>query len=117
MSELEEKLNQVLSNPQMMQQILSLAQAMGSGEPQREPERPPEPKHNSTPGPSDMDLGIVRKMAGMASSTGVDANQRALLRALSPYISRDRVGKLEKAMRAAKMAAFASTLLQSKNRR
>jgi len=63
------------------------------------------------------DLGMIRKVAGMASSTGVDPNQRALLRALSPYVSRDRVGKLEKAMRAAKMAAFASTLLQSRNRR
>lgn len=113
MSELEEKLSQVLSNPQMMQQIMSLAQSMGSAAEQPPQETPPEP-------PSvlpQLDLGMIQKVAGMASSTGVDAKERALLRALGPYISRDRVGKLEKAMRAAKMAVFASSLLQSRNGR
>lgn len=114
MSELEEKLSQVLSNPQMMQQIMALAQSMGT--PSSQPEPAPEPKPETAPALPPMDLGMIQKVAGMASSTGVDANQRALLRALGPYISRDRVGKLEKAMRAAKMAALASSLLQSGGR-
>lgn len=113
MSDLEQTLNQVLSNPQMMQQIISLAQSM-SATPQQQP---PAPAPQSAGPSTDIDLGMIQKVAGMASSTAVDQNQRALLRALSPYISRDRVGKLEKAMRAAKMAAFASTLLQTQNRR
>lgn len=113
MSELEEKLNQVLSNPQLMQQIMALAQGIGASQ----PEPQPEPKPAPGPPVPQMDLGMVQKVAGMASSTGVDANQRALLRALRPYISQDRVNKLEKAMRAAKMAVFASSLLQSQNRR
>ena len=114
MSELEEKLNQVLANPQMMQQIMSLAQSM-TGQSSQE-ESPPDTKHEPAPGLPQMDLGMVQKVAGMASGTGVDTNQMALLRALGPYISRDRVSKLEKAMRAAKMASFASTLLQSGGR-
>lgn len=114
MSELEEKLNQVLGNPQMMQQIMALAQSMGSSSSRQEPS--PEPKPEPAQGLPQMDLGMIQKVAGMASSTGVDANQKALLRALGPYISRDRVGKLEKAMRAAKMAAFASSLLQTGGR-
>ena len=110
MTELEDKLNRVLSNPQMMQQILSLAQSMGVSS-----QQPPPPEHkDSIPIP---DPGILQKAASMASSTGVDANQRALLRALHPYVSRDRVNKLEKAMRAAKMAVFASSMLQNQNRR
>ena len=114
MSELEEKLNQVLANPQMMQQIMALAQSIGTSSSQGE--SPPEPKTEPAPAMPQMDLGMIQKVAGMASGTSLDANQRALLRALGPYISQDRVGKLEKAMRAAKMAAFASALLQTGRR-
>lgn len=113
MNDLEQKLNDVLSNPQMMQQIMSLAQSIGNST-QQQPASAPTSAGSSS---ADIDLGMVQTVAGMASSTSVDQNQRALLRALSPYISRDRVSKLEKAMRAAKMAAFASSLLQSQNRR
>ena len=38
MSELEEKLNTLMSNPQLMQQIAALAQTMGQPEPE-----PPQP--------------------------------------------------------------------------
>ena len=103
MSDLEEKLNQVLSDPHMMQQIMALAGSLGSQSPQ---EPPPQPQEASPL--SGIDLGMLQQLA---SGTGVDANQRALLKALSPYISKDRTAKLEKAMRAAKMASLASALL------
>ncbi len=106
MSELEDKLNSVLSNPQMMQQIMALAQSMGSASSQA-PQEPPEPASPS------LDPGMLRQLAGIAGGAGVDQHQQALLRALGPYISRERSGKLEKAMRAAKMANLASALLQS----
>ena len=108
MSELEEKLGSILSNPQMMQQIMSMAQAMGSP-----PEEPPrqDPAAPALPG---LDPGMLQKIAGMARSSGVDGNQKALLNALGPYLSRDRVGKLEKAMRAAKMATIASAFLNGR---
>ena len=104
MSELEEKLGQVLSNPQMMQQIMSLAKSLGTQQPK---EAPPEP----SPAPSGFDPGMLQKMASLAGSTGVDQNQRALLRALGPYISRERISRLERAMQAARMAALASSML------
>ena len=117
MSEMEEKLNQVLSNPQMMQLIMALAQSLGSPAPEVKPEPKPQPKPEPPPASPPIDPGMLQKMAGMASSAGVDANQRSLLRALGPYISRERVNKLERAMRAAKMAVLASSLLQAQNRR
>lgn len=111
MSELEEKLGQILSNPQMMQQIMSLAQTMGNnGSPKEEPSMK---KQEQTASIQALDPAMLQKVAGMAAGTSIDANQKALLRALGPYISRDRVGKLEKAMRAAKMASLASSFLQS----
>ena len=111
MSELEEKLGQILSNPQMMQQIMSLAQTMGNS--QSVKEEPPVKKQEQAPSLSGLDPAMLQKVAGMAAETRIDANQKALLRALGPYISRDRMGKLEKAMRAAKMATLASSFLQS----
>lgn len=100
MSSLEETLSQVLANPQMMQQIMSLAQSLG----QQEQEQPPPP-----PAPSMPDPAVVQGLAGMGT---VDKDQQALLRALGPYISRERRSKLERAMRAARMASAASQLLQ-----
>ena len=100
MSEMEEKLGAILSNPQMMQQIMSMAQAMSPPpEPQGRPEQPPEPAPPALP--------------DFSQQSGIDKNQQALLRALSPYISRERSAKLEKAMRAAKMARLASAFLNA----
>ncbi len=105
MSSLEETLSQVLGNPQMMQQIMTLAQSLG------QQEQPPPPPAPSPPPPVLPDGATVQKLAGLAGMAGVDKDQQALLRALGPYISRERRGKLERAMRAAKMAAAASEML------
>ena len=84
MTEMEEKLGSVLSNPQMMQQIMAMAQSLGqSSSTQEETVKQPDPPK-------------------------IDP---ALVQALHPYLSRNRVIKLEKAMRAAKMARLASGFL------
>jgi hypothetical protein len=49
----------------------------------------------------------------MAQKGTIDHNQQGLLKALTPYLSQARISKLEKAMRAAKMAQFATVLLNS----
>lgn len=103
MSELDEKLSAILGNPQMMQQIAALAQSMGGT---GSPAKPQEP-------PMNMDPAMVQKLAGMASQGRVDSQQQALLTALSPYLSRNRVSKLEKAMQAARIAGAASAFLGS----
>lgn len=105
MSELEERLNALLSNPQLMQQIASMAQAMGSSPPeQAEPQMPTAPT---------LDPQLIQTMAQTFGNTGVDNNQKALLHALSPYLSSHRVQKLERAMQAAKLAGAASGFLSS----
>lgn len=101
MSELEDKLGSILSNPQLMQQIMSMAQVM-------QDTRPAEPTEPAPPDPS-----VIQKLAGLSRQSGIDKNQQALLRALSPYISRERSAKLEKAMRAAKLARLASAFLNA----
>lgn len=114
MSEMEEKLGQILSNPQMMQQIMSLAQAMSASQPQKqEPTPPPQPLQPTVPAIPDIDPNLLRSLSSMTRQGGIDQNQQALLKALSPYLSQSRVNKLERAMRAAKMAGLASAFLNS----
>lgn len=111
MAEMEEKLGAILGNPQMMQQIMSIAQALNqSTESQPRPE--PQPKQEvSTPALPNMDPAMLQKLAGLAGQGSIDRNQQALLKALGPYLSRSRIQKLEKAMRAARLATAASSFL------
>ena len=109
MSELEERLNSLLSNPQLMQQIASMAQAMGS-EPQNKPPEPSEPQ--AAPLPS-FDPRLLQTVAQTMGQSGIDSNQKSLLQALSPYLSSDRVRKLERAMQAARLAGAASDFLNA----
>lgn len=109
MSEMEERLNALLSNPQLMQQIASMAQSMG-GETQNKPAG-----QNEQPAATGqaLDPKLLQNLAQSFGQTGVDGNQKALLHALSPYLSPYRVQKLERAMQAAKLAAVASGFLNA----
>ncbi len=108
MEGMEEKLGAILSDPKMMQQIMSMAQALGQSEPQEAP--PPAPALPALP---EIDTGMLQKLSGLTRQSGIDGNQKALLNALCPYLSQDRVSKLERAMRAAKIAKLASTFLNA----
>ena len=100
MGEMEDKLTSMLNDPQMMQKVMAMAQSLTGDSPGRE----------ELPG---LDLGMVQKLSGLASRTGIDKDQRSLLQALKPYLSRERIDKLEKAMRAAKLAGVATSFLGS----
>ncbi len=102
MDDMEQKLNSLLSDPQTMQRIMSMAQSLGGQQEAQKPEGLP-----------DIDIGAIQKLSGLARQSGIDKNQRTLLNALGPYLSRERIGKLERAMRAAKMAKMATGLMGS----
>lgn len=113
MDEMEDKLSSILSNPQMMQQIMTMAQALGQSQPQVQPEPPSPTKPALQPMNTGMDAAMLQKVYNIARQSGIDKNQQALLKALGPYLSRERIVKLEKAMRAAKIAGLASTALST----
>lgn len=105
MEGMEEKLNAILSDPELMQKISTMARSIS-------PPAPPPPQAEQ-PAPSlNFDPAMLQRMSGMMGGMGVDKNQRALLSALSPYLSKDRIQKLENAMRAAKMAGLAANAVQ-----
>jgi hypothetical protein len=100
MEDMESKLGAILSNPQMMQQIMSLAQNF-----QSEPEPQPAPVEAAP----EIDFAMIQKISSLIGKTGIDNRQKNLLQALAPYLSGQRIQKLEKAMRAARLAGMAST--------
>ena len=112
MDDFENKLGQILGNPEMMGKIMAMAQNFGAQEaPLEPPDREPEPPQRE-PFP-EIDLAALQKLTGLMGKTGVDREQKALLAALAPYISHSRIRKLEKAMRAAKLAGAATSFLGS----
>ena len=116
MSELEDKLNQILSSPEDMEKIMSMARSLsdsgGTGEQN-------EAKSGSLP-----DLGslssllgnldpkliqLFGKVMGEYSSPGNDKS--ALISAIKPYLKEDRRDKIDKAAEIAKMARLARAAL------
>ncbi len=107
MDDLEEKLNSVLNNPQMMQQIMAMAQGFGD-----KPQKPTGPKPEQPPPCApEMDMRMLQNISKLARQSSIDKREQALLRALGAYLSKDRIGRLEKAMKAAKLAQLASTAM------
>ena len=103
MDGMEEKLGAILGNPQMMQQIMSMAQSLNTSQEPASPEQPV-----SAPAMPEFDPALLQKIMSLTGNLGIDQNQQALLRALRPYLTAGRIQKLEKAMRAAKLANAAS---------
>lgn len=116
MDDMEQKLNSILGNPEMMAQIMNMAQSFGLGKSESPPKEEVPCKQDTVPQkplslPSGTDMAMLKKMYGFAQNANIDRNQQALLKALSPYLSHARITKLEKAMRAAKIAGFATAAL------
>ncbi len=104
MDNMEEKLGAILNNPQMMQQIMSMAQGFQNADPQKQ-----EPCKD--PGFPDIDMGMVQRLSKLAGQSRIDKREQSLLRALDAYLSKERIRKLEKAMKAAKLAKIATSAL------
>ena len=119
MSEIEDQLGAILGNPKMMADIMALAQSMGQEEPPKgsgTPQGPPgptPPPPPPPPGEGGIDMAMVKALTGFARGACIDKDQQALIKALGPFVSREKIQKLEKAMRAAKIAQQASGLLES----
>lgn len=107
MDNMEEKIGAILGNPQMMQQIMDMAQALGGQPPEPEPQKQEIPQPVFQPS----DLALVQTLSGIARQSGIDKREQALLGALRGYLTGDRISRLERAMRAAKMAKMATSVM------
>ena len=134
MSELEEKLESVLGNPQAMAQIMALAQSLNGGgsppaagagetsQPQEQvqtqaqsPAPPPVPPASGGSGDGlgsllgglgSLDPKLLSAAAGLIGqfNSGADDQRVALLTALRPFVKEQRYAKLDKAIQIAKLS-------------
>ena len=111
MDQMEEKLGAILGNPQLMQQIMNMAQSLSASAPETPPPPPKQEPPQAAPSTPEMDPALIGKLMSFAGHNSIDSNQKALLRALKPYLTSARLQKLEKAMRAAKLAGAVSAIL------
>ena len=111
MAEFEDKLNSILSNPELMGQIMSMAGAMNQQ--QSAPTPPPsQPTFGSMP----FDPGAMAGMMQMLGATQLEPRQRQLIQALRGFVPDDRLVRLEKAMQASLIAKFASAAMNQGGR-
>ena len=120
MADFQEMLNQVMANPQAMEQIMSLAKNLGlqgsqnqqaSPPPQLQPQNRQTPPPQNPPGPDPMQL--MQSLLRLSQQGGGDERQIALFQALKPFVSRDRAEKLDRAIQIARISRLAGNALQS----
>lgn len=121
MAEFQDQLNNILSNPDAMSQIMQLAQSL-SGE---QDSTPPPPQKPTPPQPANdlfsafsggLDPSLMMKLLPILQEFGrqQDSNARQLLYALRPYLKQERQEKIERALQLAKLFRVGKTLLQNR---
>ena len=112
MAEFEDKLNSILSNPDLMGQIMAMAGSMN----QQQPAPPPPPPQPAGFGAMPFDPGAMAGMMQMLKATQLEPKQRQLIQALRGFVPDDRLVRLEKAMQASLIAKFASAAMNQGGR-
>ena len=110
MAEFEDKLNSILSNPDLMGQIMAMAGSMNQQQP-----GPPPPQPTGFGG-MPFDPGAMAGMMQMLKATQLEPKQRQLVQALRGFVPDDRLVRLEKAMQASLIAKFASAAMNQGGR-
>ena len=100
MSEFEDMLGKILSDPAEMGKIADLASQLMGGEPESAEKR----------GAPDM-ASVLGKLMGGERGGGND--KAALVAALGPYLKPERKRKLEKALRISRLAGIAEIAMQT----
>ena len=121
MSELQDKLNSLLSDPAGMAQVVQLAQQLSSTmEPSAAPTPQsgaptPPPSPNSPPStalPGGIDLSTVSRFLPMLQALSSDqSHSMQLLNALRPYLKEEKQGKVERAARLARLITVGKRFL------
>lgn len=125
MAEFDDKLNELLSNPDSMAQIMRLAQSLSgdsqegggtTGQREPPPQAPPQHQHQEPPpqnGGGDLlssltggvDPKLLMRLLPLIQELGgqQDSNARNLLYALRPYLKPERQEKVERALQLARL--------------
>ena len=132
MSDFEEKLNAILSDPDAMAQVMNLAQSLNlggpSGEAPQEAEAPPDagegppkpPESAAFSGLGDLlgqvDPGVIQRLLPLLGELGRSEDQDRrlqLLNALRPFLKPERQEKVERAVKAARLPHLGKRFLSA----
>ena len=133
MAEFDDKLNQLLSDPDSMAQIMRLAQSLSgdsqegggtTGQREPPPQAPPQHHHQEPPpqnGGGDLlssltggvDPKLLMRLLPLIQELGgqQDSNARNLLYALRPYLKPERQEKVERALQLARLVHLGKKFL------
>ena len=117
MSELEDKLNSLLSDPAGMAQVMQLAQQLSSSMGQSAPQQPPEPEKPENSGNwgsllGGIDAKTISKFLPILQAFSADqSNSMQLLNALKPYLKEEKQSKVERAARLARLITIGKRFL------
>ena len=110
MAEFDEQLNNILSNPNAMSQIMQLAPSRSGGQERPTAPPPPQAKQSSPPDllsslTGGIDPKLMARLLPLIQELGSqqDSNARALLYALRPYLKEERQEKVERALQLARL--------------
>ena len=119
MADWQEQLNTILSDPDAMAQIASIAQSLG-GTPPTEPEQsggasPPPPNMDAAQLLGSLDPELLRRLGPLMRELNrpESSEATALLMALRPFLSRKRRDKVERAAQLARLIHLGKTFLTS----
>lgn len=108
MDELESRISHILGDPEQMEKITRLARGfMADG---GNNAAPPNPEPGAVP---DTEL-LKRMMHLMGMGSEKEKGERAMLEAIAPYLSDKRRGKMEKALRIAKLVRVARLAMEER---
>ncbi len=104
MEDLESKISDILSDPDAMAGILSMAKSLGLGASESS-ETPPDPEPDN--GLPDMVTGLL------SAASHFNGKQTALLQALRPFLKESRRNKIDRAIQAARISRIAGYAIQN----
>ena len=117
-AEFDEQLNNILSNPNAMSQIMQLAQSLSGGQERPTAPPPPQAKQSSPPDllsslTGGIDPKLMARLLPLIQELGSqqDSNARALLYALRPYLKEERQEKVERALQLARLVHLGTKVL------
>lgn len=116
MSEFDEKLNALLSDPDRMAQIMQMAQTLSGTSATTQQQSPPTPPPQPQAPPifngdilssltGGLDPKLLMRLLPVIQELGSDSNSsaRTLLYALRPYLKQERQARVERALQLAKL--------------
>lgn len=110
MSEFEDRVNSILSDPAQMEKITNLAKSLMGGQTGGQDQEPAQEQGGlaSILGSDGIDAAALGRIGRLIKAGNrEDSKQRALLEAMRPYLSQKRRDKMDRALRIAKVAKIA----------